>query len=128
MRTLLTVLLSLALGASLLQAAAFEKDAKFRTVKIHLSSDKPVGTGSNIFILDITKDGKVPVGAKVNVKAFMPAMPGMPAMESKSEAKSLGNGKYEVKLNIAMGGTWQVHIFLTPTEGKRSRVKTSINF
>ncbi|MDF1880192.1 FixH family protein [Sulfurimonas sp. MAG313] len=128
MKTLLTVLLSLALGASLLQAAAFEKDAKFRTTKIHISSDKPVGTGSNIFVLDIKKDGKAPIGAKVNVKAFMPAMPGMPAMESKTDAKDLGNGKYEIKLNIAMGGTWQVHIFITPTQGKRSRVKTSINF
>ena len=128
MKKLLISLLTLALSASLLQAVAFEKDAKFRTTKIHITSDKPLSTGSNVFVLDIKKDGKVPVGAKVSVKAFMPAMPGMPAMKSQAKAKDLGNGKYEVKLNIAMNGTWQIHVFITPTEGKKSRVKTSINF
>ncbi len=128
MKKILLVLLSLTLTASLLQAAAFEKDAKFRTTKVHISSEKPIGTGSNTFILDITQAGKVPQGAKVSVKAFMPAMPGMPAMKSKANAKDLGNGKYEVTVNVAMGGTWQFHIFITPTEGKKSRVKTSMNF
>jgi len=128
MKILLTILFSLLLSASFLQAAAFEKDAKFRTTKIHISSDKPIGTGSNIFILEIKKDGKALKGPKVSVKAFMPAMPGMPAMKSESVAKDLGNGKYEITLNIAMGGTWQVHIFIIPSEGKKTRVKTSINF
>jgi len=127
MKKLLIVLLTLMLGTSLLQAAAFEKDAKFRTTKVHISSEKPLGTGSNVFVLDIKKNSKS-VDARVDVKAFMPAMPGMPAMKSQARAKNLGNGKYEVKVNIAMGGTWQLHIFITPKEGKRSRVKTSINF
>ena len=127
MKTITSIFLTLVLGASMLQAAAFDKDAKFRTTKIHISSDKPVGTGSNVFILDITKDAKA-VNAKVDVKVFMPAMPGMPAMKSTPVAKNLGNGKYEVKVNIAMSGTWQMHIYITPAEGKRSRVKTSINF
>lgn len=129
MKKLLMIIAMLFLTTSLLQAAAaFDKDIKFRTTKIHLSSDKPIGTGYNTFILELKQSGKVPEGAKIDVKAFMPAMPGMPAMESKAEGKSLGNGKYEVKLNIAMSGTWQMHIFITPTKGKRTRVKTSINF
>jgi len=127
MKSVITILLSLILGTSLVQAAAFDKDAKFRNTKIHISSEKPIGTGTNVLMLDIKKDSKA-VNAKVDVKAFMPAMPGMPAMEFKAKAKNLGNGKYEVKLNIAMNGTWQVHIFITPTEGKKTRVKSSINF
>ena len=128
MKKLLIIIAILLLTTSVVQAAAFDKDVKFRTTKIHMSSDKPIGTGYNTFILELKQNGKVPQGAKVDVKAFMPAMPGMPAMESKAQGKSLGNGKYEVKLNIAMTGTWQIHIFITPTEGKRTRVKTSINF
>ena len=58
----------------------------------------------------------------------MPAMMGMPAMESKADALSLGNGKYEARVNLAMGGTWQLHIFITPAEGKKSRVKTTLDF
>ena len=41
----------------------------------------------------------------MKVKVFMPAMPGMPYMESVSEAKNLGNGKFETNVNISMGGT-----------------------
>ena len=128
MNTLAKVLLSLLLSIGLLQAAVFEKDAKSRATKVHLSSDKPLTTGSNTLVLTISKDGKIPAGAKVSVKVFMPAMPGMPAMESVSKAKDLGNGKYEVIIHLSMGGTWQLHIFVTPTTGKKARVKTSINF
>lgn len=128
MKKILTVLLTLALGASLLQAAAFSKSAKYRTTKVEITSEKPLSTGSNTLVLDISQKGQAPKGAKVSVKAFMPAMPGMPAMKSEAVAKDLGNGKYEVTLNIAMGGTWQLQIFIAPTEGKKSRVKTAINF
>lgn len=128
MKNILITLITLALSVSLLQAKAFEQDAKFRTTKVHITSEKPLTAGTNVLLLDISKDSKALEESKVEVKAFMPAMPGMPAMEFKSAAKSLGKGKYEVKLNIAMNGTWQVHIFITPKAGKKSRVKTSINF
>lgn len=127
MKTLGTIFLKLILGASLAQAAAFSKDAKHRTTKVHITSEKPVTSGSNTFKFAITKDAKA-IDAQVSIKAFMPAMPGMPAMESKAKAKSLGGGVYEAKLNLAMSGTWQVHIFITPKTGKKSRVKTTINF
>ena len=128
MKTIFTVLLTLLLGSSLLQAAAFTKTTKHRATKVLISSDKPLTTGTNTFILEIKKNSKTIQNTQVSVKAFMPAMPGMPAMESKTKAKDLGNGKYEVKLNIAMNGTWQIHIFMDPKEGKKSRIKTSINF
>lgn len=127
MNTFIKVLLLSLLSIGLLHAAGFEKDAKFRTTKVHLSSDKPLTVGSNTLILTVSKDGKSPKATKVSVKAFMPAMPGMPAMKSISEAKALGDGKYEVTLNLAMGGTWQLYIFLAPKTGKKTRVKTSIN-
>jgi len=128
MNILIRVLISLIFSMGLLQAAAFEKDVRSRTIKVHLSSNKPLSTGSNILMLTIAKDGKPSIGTKVTVKAFMPAMPGMPAMESKVRAKEMGKGKYQVRLNLSMGGTWQLHIFITPAEGKKTRVKTSLNF
>jgi len=128
MKTFIRVLISLILGTALLQASAFEKEAKSKNIKVLISSEKPLSTGSNTLVLALSKDGKVPIVSKVSVKAFMPAMPGMPAMESKAEASYLGKGKYEVTVNLAMGGTWQLHIFITPTEGKKSRVKSSLNF
>ena len=128
MKTLTSIILTMILGASIVNAAAFSKDAKYRTTKVYITSDKPITAGSNTFIFTITNKGKSLTNTKVSVKAFMPAMPGMPAMVSKANAKELGNGTYKVTVNMAMSGTWQLHIFLTPKEGKKSRVKTTINF
>jgi len=128
MKTVTKIFFALLLGATLVHAAAFSKDAKFRTTTVHITADKPLTTGSNTVIITIKKSGKVINDAKVALKAFMPAMPGMPAMSSKVNAKNLGNGQYKATLNLAMSGTWQLHIFITPKQGKRSRVKTTLNF
>ncbi len=128
MKTVTKIFFALLLGATLVHAAAFSKDAKFRTTTVHITADKPLTTGSNTVIITIKKSGKVINDAKVALKAFMPAMPGMPAMSSKVNAKNLGNGQYKATLNLAMSGTWQLHIFITPKKGKRSRVKTTLNF
>ena len=127
MKTLIKLFAILALATTLLNAAAFEKVVKFRTTKILITSEKPLVVGNNTIHMIVTLKNKVPEGAKVLVKAFMPAMPGMPAMESKSEAKSLGNGKYSTNINFAMGGTWQIHFIVIPKTGKKVRVKSSVN-
>ena len=125
MKTIAKIFLATILGASLLQAAAFEKVAKSRSAKVLVSSEKPVTTGYNTFNIKI--DDVKFKDAAVKVKVFMPAMPGMPYMDNIAEAKNLGNGKYEAVVNLSMGGTWQVHIFITPKTGKKIRVKTSLN-
>lgn len=120
-------LLALALCASLLNAAGFEKEAKSRETRVLIRSEKPLATGTNTLELSISENGKMINGASVSVKAFMPAMPGMPAMESTSDAKALKDGKYSVELNFSMSGTWQLHIFVSSPSKKRVRVKTSVN-
>ena len=127
MKTLLKLLTIIALTSSLVHAAAFEKSAKFRTTKVLITSEKPLVVGNNTLNLNLKLKNKVPEGAKVVLKTFMPAMPGMPAMESQVEAKNLGGGKYRTHVNFAMGGTWQLHILITPKTGKKIRVKTSVN-
>jgi len=128
MKVLVKILMVMVLGVSLVNAAAFQKDAKFRSTTVHITADKPLTSGSNVLKFAIKKHGKALQDSKVTVKAFMPAMPGMPAMQSKTNAKSLGNGVYEAKLNLAMSGTWQIYVYITPKTGKRSRVKTTLNF
>ncbi len=125
MKSLVKISLIALLGASLLQAAAFEKEAKTRATKVVISSEKPLTTGHNT--LNITVAGDKFKGADVSIKVFMPAMPGMPYMEAVADAKSIGNGKYEANINLSMGGTWQVHIFIAPKNGKKIRAKTSLN-
>ena len=127
MKTLTTLFFTLLLSTTLLNAEAFSKDAKYRTTKVHITAEQPITRGSNSFKFTITKNAKA-IEGDVSLKAFMPAMPGMPAMESKVNAQNLGNGVYQAKLNLAMSGTWQLHIYITPKSGKKSRVKTTLNF
>lgn len=124
---LISIILGLSLMLTHLSGAAFEKEAKSRSAVIKLSSEKPLVVGNNTIVFEVLKNGKVTTGDKITVKAFMPAMPGMPYMENKDVAKELGNGKYESIVNFSMGGTWQIQIFVTPANGKKYRVKTSIN-
>ena len=125
MKTIAKIFLIALLVVSTMQAAAFEKVAKSRSAKVLITSEKPVTTGYNDF--NIVIDEKF-ANAAVSIKVFMPAMPGMPAMEFKADAKNLEDGKYEVKVNFAMSGTWQLHIFIMPKQGKKYRIKTSLNF
>lgn len=120
-------LLALALSTTLLQAAGFEKEAKSAETRVLISSEKPLSTGSNTLELSIVDKEKPITDAQVSVKVFMPAMPGMPAMESTSEAKAHKNGKYRVEVNFSMNGTWQLHIFVSSPSKKTVRVKTSVN-
>lgn len=125
MKTFTKTLTIILLASSLLYSGAFEKVAKSRATQVMLSSEKPLSTGNNTINFEVGhKNYK---DSTMSVKVFMPAMPGMPYMQSVSEAKSLGDGKFTANVNLSMGGTWQVHIFLTPKSGKKVRAKTSIN-
>ena len=128
MKAIIKILMVMILGVSLSYGAAFSKDAKARATSVHISAQKPLTSGSNTLTFVIKKNSKTIDDAKVSLKAFMPAMPGMPAMSSKVDAKNLGDGKYSATLNLAMSGTRQLHIFITPKKGKKSRVKTTLNF
>ena len=125
MRKLLKIFTALLLGVSLLQAAAFEKIAKAGTTEVMISSDKPLTPGNNKLLITI-KDPKYK-DAKVSVKVFMPEMPGMPRMEAEADAKAMGDGVFDADLNFSMSGTWQVWIYIAPAEGKKVRIKTSLN-
>lgn len=126
MKNLIKLFLMITMSFTLIQAAVFDKDSKYKSTKVHLSSDKPITTGNNIFNFKVMKNNKV-VDGEVNVKVFMPSMPGMPAMEYKAKTKNLGNGNYQGLVNFSMSGTWQIHIFIVTKNGKKLRVKTSIN-
>ena len=70
------------------------------------------------------KGGKPVKDAKVLVEYGMHAMPGMPAMNYKADAKPDGD-KYKASLNVSMGGPWFVNVKIT-TGGKT--VTTTFTF
>jgi hypothetical protein len=83
-----------------------------------------VGT-NNIEVTVTDKAGKAVTDAKVMVTASMPAMPGMPAMENKGEAK-LDGGKYRGKIDLSMGGSWTMTVRIIQG-GKTAAVKFTVD-
>jgi len=127
MKAALKFFIMVCLTAGLLNAAGFEKEAVSRSAKVVLSSEKSLVVGANTVELLVTLDDRTIEDASVDVKVFMPAMPGMPAMESTVAASSLGQGRFKAEVNFSMQGTWQIHVLITPKTGKKIRVKTSVN-
>lgn len=74
----------------------------------------PPAVGENEFKVKVKDAGGLPVtDASVGIKYFMPAMAGMPAMESEIEAEHSAEGLYSVILNLSMGGTFPWNITVT---------------
>ncbi len=92
---------------------------------VALSSQKPLIVGNNAVKIALFKDGKK-VDAKVKVKFFMPEMPGMPYMESKSKGKT-NDGVYDAKVNLSMSGTWQYQLKFKTADEEVHKVKGSVN-
>ena len=123
---LVTVALLL-IAAGAVFAAGLEVKHKAGPYDIKVKFDKnPPTTGANdvdIQIKDAT--GKYVTDAMVKVDYSMPAMPGMPAMNYKTNAALEGN-KYAAKLDLSMSGSWSIAVKITK-DGQTSTVKFNID-
>jgi hypothetical protein len=102
-----------------------QKKAGDYTVDIAMEKNPPVVGTNNVVIAVTDKDGKSVTDAKVLLTASMPAMPGMPAMENKADAKPEG-GKYKAKIDLSMGGSWNMTVRITQG-GKTATAKFTVD-
>jgi len=110
-----------------LNANTFNETLKADDINIVVNTDKALIVGSNQISVELTKDSKPITDLKIlQMKVFMPEMPGMPEMEYKADAK-LVDGKYILDINFAMNGTWQYKIRFKTSDGKKYKTKSSIN-
>jgi len=124
---LASILMAFILSISL-YASGFEKHIKYRGFNVELTSQKPLTTGENTLLLKLSKKSKEFSPKDLKVKFFMPAMPGMPYMESFAKVSPLDNKKFKLNVKLPMKGTWQLHIFVTDKKGKKYRIKSSVSF
>jgi hypothetical protein len=126
-RMLWFVVLSLVFmtGTAFAKDYTVQKKAGDYTVDIKMDKDPPVVGTNNMEIAVKDKAGKAVTDAKVTVTASMPAMPGMPAMENKGEAK-LDGGKYKAKIDLSMGGSWNMTVRITQG-GKTATAKFTVD-
>jgi len=110
---------------------AFAKDYEVNkkagdySVNVKIDRNPPV-VGDNIISVEI-KDasGKDVTDAKVIVDYSMPAMPGMPPMNYKTDTSLKGN-VYKATMNLSMSGPWNIAIKITSV-GKTSTVKFNVD-
>jgi len=89
---------------------AFKKELTAGSYKAVITSDQPPHVGINVWKIKIYgADGKLMTNAKVSVNGYMPPMPGMPEMNFDYPVEDKGS-YYESKVNLSMGGTWQITI------------------
>jgi len=119
---LLSFLIVVSLSANILN---INSNSKFG--KINIVSEKTLSVGNNYLIFNLKQIKNIDNNTKIKVKIFMPAMPGMPAMKYETIAKPIGDLKFRSNINIPMGGTWQIYIFITLNNGKKIRFKSSFN-
>lgn len=115
----------------LLAGIAYAKDYEVKKkagdydVEARIDKNPPVVGDNNIKIEIRDASGKPITDAKVVVEYSMPAMPGMPAMNYKTDAELKGN-EYKAKMNLSMAGSWNIAVKITKG-GKTSSMKFSVD-
>ena len=102
-----------------------KKKAGDYDVEAKIDRNPPV-VGDNHITVEV-KDaaGKYVTDAKVVVDYSMPAMPGMPPMNYKTDAELKGNA-YKATMNLSMSGPWNIAIKVTKA-GRTSTAKFNID-
>lgn len=127
MKRVALVVCVLFLMVGLVHAKDYEltKKAGEFTVRVAIDKNPPV-TGKNNMIVRI-KDGasKDVTDAKVAIDYGMPAMPGMPAMNYKTDAMLHGT-MYHAVVDFSMSGPWAITVKITRA-GKAQAVKLNVD-
>ena len=112
-------------GSAWAKDFSLTKKAGPYTVLIVIDKNPPV-TGANKMTIGI-KDGggKDVTDGLVAVDYGMPAMPGMPAMNYKSDT-SLKGRQYVANLDFSMSGPWNITVKITRA-GKAQAVKLNVD-
>jgi hypothetical protein len=114
--------------AGIAYAKDYEVKKKAGDYAVEIKIDKnPPSVGKNNMEIEI-KDaaGKYVTDAKVNVEYSMPAMPGMPAMDYKTDAKLEAGYEYKATIDLSMSGSWNIIVKITRGD-KTSKVKFSVD-
>jgi len=123
---LITVaLLLIAAGAAFTAVLEVKNKAGEYNVSVKFDKNAPSTGANNVEIQVTDSSGKYVTDATVKVDYSMPAMPGMPAMNYKTNAVLSGN-KYSAKLDISMSGAWNIAVKITK-DGKTSTLKFNID-
>jgi hypothetical protein len=121
------IVMATLLTAAALLATPVSQSGKAGDIDVKVKTEKDLFVGQNSFKIELSKDGKPFEAKAVKLKAFMPEMPGMPAMGEEVSAKG-SNGVYNALATLSMRGTWQMTVTVAENDGKTKKYRFSINF
>ena len=127
MKRLAVIGMTLLLIAGVAYAKDYEvkKKAGDYNVEIKIDKNPPVVGDNNIEIEIKDASGKYVTDAKGKIDYVMPAMPGMPAMNYKTDAELKGY-EYKATMNLSMSGAWNIAIKIS-RGGKITTVKFNVD-
>jgi hypothetical protein len=108
-------------------AGEYQVTKKVNDLDVAVSIDKnPPMVGKNMMTIAVKDSaGKSVSDVKIRVDYSMPAMPGMPAMNYKSDAVSNGSD-FTAPVDFSMSGAWNVAVKILRA-GKTSTVKFNVD-
>ncbi len=127
MKRLAVITMILLMVSGIAYAKNYEVKKKVGEYEVEVKIDKnpPIVGDNNIEIEIKDASGKYVTDAKVVVDYSMPAMPGMPPMNYKTDATLKGN-EYKATMNLSMSGPWNIAVKIT-RGGKTSTVKFTVD-
>jgi len=118
---LFSLILLLIAGIAYAKDYEVKKKAGEYDVTVTIDRNPPVVGDNNVTVAVKDASGKHVTDAKVRVEYSMPAMPGMPAMNYKTDMELKGS-EYKSKMNFSMSGSWNIAVKIT-RGGKTTTVK-----
>ncbi|HKZ57949.1 MAG TPA: FixH family protein [Thermodesulfovibrionales bacterium] len=122
---IITLILILIAGIAYAKDYDVKKKAGEYDVEVKIDKNPPIVGDNNITIEIKDASGKYVTDAKVKVEYSMPAMPGMPAMNYKTDTELKGD-EYKAKINLSMSGSWNVAVKITRS-GKTATMKFNVD-
>ena len=110
--TILMLMVLLLAGTVYAKDYEVTKKAGDLTVDVKIDKNPPISGTNNMDVAVKDAGGKAITDAKVAVEYSMPAMPGMPAMNYKTDAQLKGD-TYKAAMNLSMSGSWNISIKVT---------------
>ena len=122
---LVVMLVLLATGAAWAKDYEVTKKAGDFTVVAKIDKNPPITGENNISVVLKDAAGAEVKDAKVVIEYSMPAMPGMPAMNYRTDGVLKGS-EYQAKLNYSMSGAWDTIVRITQG-AKKAQAKFNID-
>lgn len=121
----ITIILLMITGIAFAKDYEVKKKVGEYDVEMKIDKNPPIVGDNNIEIEIKDAAGKYVTDAKVVVEYSMPAMPGMPPMNYKTDATLKGN-EYRAKMNLSMSGPWNIAVKITRAE-KTTTMKFTVD-